>query len=297
MHLPTWLPLLLVVQAVIAGACIVYSGATTWVTGGLTGLLSLSTAIGVGLLVFGHERDVTRLNGILNAEVECRLSEHVRLRNALIFGLAKLADYRDTDTGEHLERICAYSRLLAEQLQGRHDEIDENWLDSMTLASSLHDIGKVGIPDAILLKPGRLTPDERRSMERHAVIGADTLMAIRSRLGDDELLTLAIQIALSHHERWDGTGYPYGLRGEQIPLAARIVALADVYDALTSERVYKAAMPHEEAVSIILDGRGTHFDPDVVRAFERCQIAFEGVRRDALQSMGEDAAEQIGFAA
>ena len=202
------------------------------------------------------------------------------IRNGLIFGLAKLADYRDTDTGRHLERICSYSGVLAEALREEFAEITPAWIERIKLAASMHDIGKVGIPDAILLKPGRFTPDERKIMETHPVIGADTLISIRRRVGDDELMNMGIQVTLSHHERWDGKGYPFGLVADQIPLSARIVALADMYDALTSKRVYKAAMTHDEAKKIIVDSRGTHFDERIVDAFLRIHKRFDDIRRE-----------------
>jgi putative two-component system response regulator len=194
--------------------------------------------------------------------------------------LAKLADHRDSDTGRHLDRICAYSRLLAEAIRDQRPEIDDQWIERLTLASSMHDIGKVGVPDRILLKPGTLTHEEFDVMKRHPLIGADTLIAIRERMGDDELLRMSIEVALSHHERWDGSGYPFGLAGEQIPLSGRIVALADVYDALTSKRVYKEAFPHARAVAIIRSESGKQFDPMLVEAFERVSDGFDGIRRE-----------------
>jgi HD-GYP domain-containing protein (c-di-GMP phosphodiesterase class II) len=142
----------------------------------------------------------------------------------------------------------------------------------------MHDIGKVGIPDSILLKPGGLSDQERRQMQTHTLIGSDTLIAIRRRVGDDDLINMGVQVALEHHERWDGTGYPYGLKAEEIALSARIVALADMYDALTSQRVYKAAMSHEEACRIIRDARGSHFDPRIVDAFDRVADTFSRAR-------------------
>jgi putative two-component system response regulator len=217
-------------------------------------------------------------NERLTDEVRCRLAEALSRRNALIHGLARLADYRDTDTGDHLERIGRYVRLLAQEMRASHSVIDDEWTERLVLASSLHDIGKVGVPDSVLLKPGKLTDEERTIMERHTIMGADTLLSIRSRFGADPFLDMGINIALAHHERWDGSGYPFGLQGNQISLAARIVALADVYDALTSERVYKAAYSHEKARAIILDGRGSHFDPDVIDAFERCEHLFNEIR-------------------
>jgi HD-GYP domain-containing protein (c-di-GMP phosphodiesterase class II) len=139
----------------------------------------------------------------------------------------------------------------------------------------MHDIGKVGIPDSILLKPGPLTPEERRLMEQHPLIGADTLVAIRQRVGDDDLLNMGIQVTLSHHERFDGKGYPYRISSDQIPLSARIVALADMYDALTSDRVYKKAMSHAQATTIIRENRGSHFDPAIVDAYMRLERQFD----------------------
>lgn len=270
-----------------AGAAAEVSGALMrwWAVGGAT--ILLLTILGSAALVRRYDSVLERANERLEHELERRVRRGLAIRNGLIFGLAKLADYRDTDTGRHLERICRYSELLARAMRADHPEITEAWIEQLMLASSMHDIGKVGIADSILLKPGRLTEDERRVMESHAVIGADTLIAIRQRVGDDELLNMGIQVALSHHERWDGTGYPYGLSGEQIPLAARIVALADIYDAMTSRRVYKQAMGHGEAVRAIRAARGTHLDPGVVAAFERVVDRFEAVRAE-LQGQADE---------
>lgn len=243
------------------------------------------TLIACFVLVFRYNHGVRRINTELEAQVGQRVRDATRARDAMIFGLAKLADCRDTDTGLHLDRISTYAGLLAQSVHGsrvetsdRSEPIEEEWISSLCLAASLHDIGKVGIPDAVLLKPGRLTPDERRLIERHPEIGAGTLAAIRDRFGDDPLVDMAHDIALGHHERWDGSGYPMGRSGKETPLSARIVALADVYDALTSNRVYKRAVSHEDACAIIIAGRGTQFDPTVVDAFE--DIA-EGFRHAA----------------
>lgn len=217
-------------------------------------------------------------NDKLNKEVAKQVRAGLCKRNALIFGLAKLADYRDTDTGAHLERIGFYARIIADSLSPKYLEINAKWIDRIVLASSLHDIGKVGIPDSILLKPGRLTPEEREVMEKHALIGADTLLAIRAKLGADEFIDMGIEIALQHHEKWDGTGYPFGLANEKISLAARIVALADFYDAVTSKRVYKDAMSHEEASELIKSLHGTHFAPDVADAFFANEAEFNAIR-------------------
>lgn len=188
-----------------------------------------------------YERALDDLAEGLEAELGTRYQQHLASRHALILGLAKLADYRDSDTGAHLERMSEYSVLLAEQIRDQFDEIDDVWIERLHLAASLHDIGKVGIPDWILLKPGKLTDEERALVKKHTIIGADTLIAVRKRLGDDDLVNMGIQIALGHHERWDGSGYPFGLSGDIVPLAARVVAVADTYDALTSRRVYKEA--------------------------------------------------------
>lgn len=239
---------------------------------------------GMVLVLAGRRyRDsVEHRNSVLNAEVDRGVRDGLARRDALIFGLAKLADYRDTDTGAHLERIGRYAGLLADALKDSdpdaYPEIDDAWIERLSLASSLHDIGKVGIPDRILLKPGRLTDEEREVMQTHALIGADTLIAIRQKLGADPFIDMGIEVALQHHEKWDGTGYPFGVSGPAISLPARIVAMADFYDAVTSERVYKAAMTHEQATNLILSQRGTHFDPAVVDAFVACSPAFDAIR-------------------
>lgn len=263
------------------------SRALLWTALSGAGILVITIA-GSSLLVRRYDSMLMRANQQLQEELDRRVRRGLNIRNALVFGLAKLADYRDTDTGKHLERICHYCEILAKDLRGVFGEITRSWIENLKLASSMHDIGKVGVADAILLKPGKLTPEERSLMELHSLIGADTLIAIRRRVGDDTLINMAIQVALSHHERFDGTGYPYGLRGEQIPLAARIVALADMYDALTSRRVYKDAMSHEEACKIIRISRGTHFDERIVDAFERNQAEFEKVRREMHAGDGQD---------
>ena len=217
----------------------------------------------------------------------------VRTKNAVIFGLAKLAESRDNDTGEHLDRIKTYVSLLARDLSVYKPEIDEKFIRNLELASSLHDIGKVGIPDAILLKPGKLTSLEREIMEEHAVIGGECLDAIQSRLGDNEFMQMAKNVAYSHHERWDGTGYPHGVMATDVPLEARIVAVADVYDALTSKRPYKRAMSHKESRAIIVSGSGTQFDPEVVAAFLRNEDKFKAVSIRQQFVKDEDATSQF----
>lgn len=254
------------------------------------GVLVIST---VGLLVMlgWYDRSIAARSRELEEEVGRRVEQTLKTREALIYGLAKLADCRDTDTGHHLDRICEYSAVLASALRGVDPQITDGWIADLRLAASLHDIGKVGISDDILLKPGALTPEERRAMQMHCEIGADTLMSVKARLGDEPLLTMGVAVALQHHERWDGTGYPFGLKGEEISLAARIVSLADVYDALTSPRVYKTAMTHEEACRLIMGGRGTQFDPRVADTFCRTADRFAEVR-ERLQPTPYDLAQE-----
>jgi PAS domain S-box-containing protein len=204
-------------------------------------------------------------------------------RNATILGLAKLAEYRDADTGAHLERIREYCKVLAEEL-GKQPEysgyITSEYIDDIYNSSILHDIGKVGIPDSILLKPARLTHEEFEMVKRHSALGGDALKAVESKLEGQSFLALGKEIAYYHHERWDGSGYPRGLKGDEIPLSARIVALADVYDALTSKRVYKEALDHQLSRQIIVDKRGTHFAPDVVDAFLAHEDDFRRIREE-----------------
>lgn len=264
------------------------------IAGGVATIIVLAlTACGSILLVRRYDSLLARSNRVLEAEVARRTRRAVAIRNGLIFGLAKLADYRDTDTGKHLERICRYCEMLAHALKPMHQEITEEWIERLKLASSMHDIGKVGIPDSILLKPGKLTAEERALMEKHATMGADTLMAIRKRVGTDALLDMCIVVALQHHEKWDGTGYPFRLKSTEIDLAARIVALADIYDALTSPRVYKAAMTHEQAREIIEHSRGTHLDPQVVDAFLHLHAEFDQTRRALMPEDGQAEVPQL----
>jgi putative two-component system response regulator len=206
---------------------------------------------------------------LIHVVQECS-AEVSATRDVAIFALARLAESRDPEMGEHLERIRTYCRILAEHLQQQGpygDEIDSRFIEELYRSSPLHDIGKVGIPDAILLKPGRLNDEEYEIMKRHTVIGAEALgeAARQGRCGG--FLEMAVDIARHHHERFDGSGYPDGLAGQKIPLAARIVALADVYDALTSARVYKPAYDPIVVKSMIDQEEGWYFDPAVVQAF------------------------------
>jgi adenylate cyclase len=193
-------------------------------------------------------------------------------REMMLHALTSLTETRDFETGAHLVRTSRYSQVLGETLASRpkfRDFFTPETIDLVARLAPIHDIGKVGVADRTLRKPGPLSDDERAEMSRHPIYGRDVIVRAEERVGvrDDFLLRLAKEIVYSHHERWDGTGYPEGLRGEQIPIAGRLVALVDVYDALASPRVYKGALPHDEVVQAIVAGRGTQFDPDMVDAF------------------------------
>jgi len=264
-------------------------------------VLTMISSVVSMLIASRYESRIAALACSLEDTVERRSRALMRTRDAVIFGLARLAESRDDETGRHLDRIRRYVELPAAQLARDGADLPPEAIATIGLTSSLHDIGKVGIPDQVLRKPGRLDEQERALIQRHTTIGGDCLLSIKQRLGEDDFLTTACEIAFSHHERWDGTGYPFGLAGEQIPLPGRIVALADVYDALTSPRVYKAAMSHEQARRIIVEGRGSHFDPAVVDAFLAIEGEFARLadrladRLAAVESTpGEDAAADDG---
>lgn len=216
--------------------------------------------------------------------LESKIQQQVKViedtQMATIFSLAKLAQSRDDETGMHLERIQRFCYILSEDLAKSSDysyEIDENFIKNILHASPLHDIGKVGIPDKILLKPERLTPEEFEVMKTHTLIGAETLELVNDKFGDNEFIEMGIVIARSHHERWDGNGYPHRVKGTDIPLSARIMAIADVYDALRAKRVYKSALSHETACGIIIEGNNSQFDPALVSSFIRVADKFDRI--------------------
>lgn len=195
-------------------------------------------------------------------------------RDAIVVALAELVEHRDYSTGRHLDRVTAFCLQIAEALREipRYAAtIDDNFLKNLRRAAPLHDIGKVATPDAILLKPGRLTPEEIDVMQTHVMEGANTIRSMLAKCPESDFLYMAEEIALGHHEWFNGRGYPRGLACDAIPLSARIAALADVYDALTTRRVYKEAYTHEQAVKIIREASGTQFDPEIVDAFNRCE--------------------------
>lgn len=222
-------------------------------------------------------------NQFLEAEVQRRSAEVLAVQDVTVLAMASLAETRDADTGNHIRRTQAYVQALAQRLSTHprfSGTLTPGFIERLFKSAPLHDIGKVGIPDRILLKPGRYEPHEFEIMKAHTTLGYEALDHAERSLGTRvEFLSMAKEIALSHQEKWDGSGYPQGLAGEAIPVSARLMALADVYDALICRRVYKAAMPHEKAVSIIQEGSGRHFDPDVVSAFLDIQDTFQDIAR------------------
>lgn len=226
----------------------------------------------ISLLLFGAMRHEQEESG----------QRVLKAQNATLISLANLAELRDDDTGMHILRTQKYVHLLASWLRdNRQYPFSDRFIDRLWRTAPLHDIGKVGINDNILRKPGRLTPDEFEAMKTHTTIGYEALVKTQKMLGHDSLLEVAKQVAYTHHERWDGSGYPKGLRGREIPVSGRIMAVADVYDALRSKRVYKPAMNHEQAFKIIRQGRGGHFDPDVVDAFTALNQQFKFISEKA----------------
>jgi len=236
------------------------------------------------------QKSLARHNNNLQGLVDEQIKEIIVTKEALfktqlatILAFSKLAEVRHDETGQHIERTRTYCRILTEQLRGQclmDTEIDNSFVDNIYFASALHDIGKVAISDAILLKPGKLTAEEFEIMKTHTVVGAKTLQTMLEHYPENTFIIMAIEISLSHHEKWDGSGYPENLKGKSIPLSARIMALADVYDALTSERCYKTAFSHEKSRDIILEGRGKHFDPAVIDAFLVLEDQFRDIRQE-----------------
>ncbi len=220
-------------------------------------------------------------NVFLEEEVRKRTREVAAVQDVTIHAMASLAETRDNETGNHIRRTQLYVKLLAEKLRHHprfRGELDnDRTIDLLVKSAPLHDIGKVGIPDRILLKPGKLEADEFEIMKCHTTLGRDAIVTAEQSLDLDlPFLHYAKEIAYAHQEKWDGSGYPEGLSGDDIPISARIMAVADVYDALISRRIYKPPIPHEKSVAIITEGKGSHFDPDVVDAFlelaEQCKV-------------------------
>ena len=220
-------------------------------------------------------------NSFLEAEVARRMGENQLIQQVSIHALARLAETRDPETGNHLRRTQEYVRTLANGLKNNprfSAYLDDRTIDALAKSAPLHDIGKVGIPDYILLKPGKLTPEEWEIMKTHAELGSNAIaQAEKDAEKPVAFLAIAKEIAHYHHEKWDGSGYPAGLVGDAIPISARLMALADVFDALICRRIYKSPMPFEQARQIIVEGSGLHFDPDVVATFIREAETFQRI--------------------
>ncbi len=229
-------------------------------------------------------------NNYLEAEISRRISEISTTQDATIIAMALLAETRCTETGNHIRRTQHYVRLLAQRLKHHRrfaDLFSDTNIELLYKSAALHDIGKVGIPDSILLKPGALSREEFGIMKTHTTLGRDAILEAERELGmHNSFLHFAREIAYSQHERWDGSGYPNGLRGDEIPAAARLMAVADVYDALISRRAYKPEKTHDEVVRIICDEKGAHFDPDVVVAFLGVANEFNVVRKQLAEENG-----------
>ncbi len=238
-------------------------------------------------MIFGSHVQFT-INKRKQAERDL-LDSYRKLQNArmaTILGLAKLAEYRDEGTGTHLERIREYAKIIAQELAKNikyRNIITPDYIENIYQSAILHDIGKVGIPDAVLLKPDKLTDKEFEIIKRHTIFGGDAIKAIEYRIEGRSFLEMGKEIAYNHHEKWDGSGYPAGLKGDEIPLSARIVALADVYDALTTERFYKRAYTHEKSSQIIIDLKAVHFDPAIVDVFLQLKDEFERIRQELIK--------------
>lgn len=238
---------------------------------------SALSAVGAGsqdvrVPVYDHDElgTVASLTNSMLDNLEVSHKEVQTTRDVAIVSLAALAESRDNETGAHILRTQEYVKALAEHLSNNEkytDLLDKNYIELLYKSAPLHDVGKVGIPDRVLLKPGKLTDEEFETMKQHPQIGADALSIAEQQLGSTSFLNVAKEISLTHHEKWDGSGYPNQLSGTDIPISGRLMALADVYDALISKRVYKPAFTHQEAKKIILQGSGKHFDPDIVEAF------------------------------
>ena len=229
-------------------------------------------------LLLKNKEILKKYNTHLEELVNEKVNEISESQMSTIFALVKLAESRDDETGTHVERTAELCRLMAIHLR-RHsrykDIIDDEYIENIYKASPLHDIGKVGVPDNILLKKGRLSSEEFEIMKSHVEIGYETLKEVHSKYTGNSFLEIGMDITRSHHEKWDGSGYPRGLKGEEIPLAGRIMAIVDVYDALRSKRVYKEAYSHERSIRLINKNRGKHFDPTLVDVFLKHNTEFK----------------------
>ncbi|MDR1965215.1 MAG: response regulator [Synergistaceae bacterium] len=257
-------------------------------------ILEVQARLDVHLSLLNAKKALKQQNELLEIKVKERTQELAVTQGVIIEAMASLAETRDQETGDHVMRTRFYVQLLAVQLAS-HPRFSKYLAgvdpDDLGTAATLHDIGKVGVPDHILLKPGRLTPEEFEEVKKHTLYGHNILSKLVKRLPNNEFLKLADEISWTHHEKWNGTGYPRGLKGDDIPIPGRLMAVADVYDAIISPRVYKGPMSSPEAMDFILSQAGTHFDPDVATAFVELSETFQFVA----EQLNEDALEDMAF--
>jgi adenylate cyclase len=309
---PAWAPgaelLIMCAAGIISSIALAFGGALwclvfTLIAGFSTGILFywlflssglfLSPVMPVSILIVNFAVLNTVKYGFEELKVRQRNKELIMSQDAAILSLSALVETRDKETGHHILRTQRYVQALAQRLRrlSKYKKIlDGQAIELFYKSAPLHDIGKVGIPDRILGKPGKLSDEEFEVMKTHTVIGGETIKKSEKMLGGEieiPYLTYAYNMAISHHEQWDGSGYPYGLEGDAIPLSGRLMALADVYDALISRRVYKPAYSHESARQIIIEERGRHFDPDVVDAFLEEEETFKRIARELADSEHE----------
>ena len=236
--------------------------------------------IEVHLLVEDQKNELLYFNQNLTRMVEEKTKTVVELKNAILTSMAELVEYKDGITGAHVIRTQRYIKALMDAMKANgiyESEVSAMDEELVLQSSQLHDVGKIAIRDAILLKPGKLTPEEFEAIIPHTTFGEKVILKIKEKTADSDFVEYARIFAISHHERWDGKGYPNGLKGENIPLLGRIMAIGDVYDALVASRPYKKAFSHEEAVKTILEGRGSHFDPALTDLFEKINHEFENI--------------------
>ena len=232
----------------------------------------------IHILIEAQKKQLKNYSRNLEGEVSKKTKTVLELQNAILKTVAELVECRDSITGGHIERTQSYLKMLVELLEDNNVYKKEfsSWdMELFVMSSQLHDVGKIAIKDEILLKPGRLTPEEFEIMKQHTTAGGDIIRKIEKSTSQSDFLNHAEALAESHHEKWDGTGYPYGLKEDQIPLQGRLMAIVDVYDALTNERLYKKAFSHTKSVEIIKDGAGKHFDPLIAEIFLRNEQEFE----------------------
>ncbi len=264
-------------------------GAVDYVTKPITPLI-VKARVKTHLLLRQAREFLRDQNQILERKVQERTRELGLTQDVTILCMASLAETRHSETGYHIRRTQHYVRILAEALADLpryQDFLTPETIELLFKSAPLHDIGKVGVPDSILLKPGRLTPEENEVMKKHTIYGLEAIHQAEAQLGSTSFLRIAREITHTHHEKWDGTGYPRQLRGHNIPISGRLMAIADVYDALISQRSYKSAYTHDEATKVILGGRGTHFDPDMVDVFETVAAEFAKIARQFTRAEAE----------